>query len=164
MIVHLHHPPGQLRRIARTLKRAFDDLQETDSGWYYIQFDHPAWGRDPADAIDARIPGNVIITSDEPGADADVLVIPVGYIDSFTGEAHLGNGAVLPTIPPEEPDTDEERAGEEPNRRLPAVALFLDGNVAALIGSLHETREARFEMLSFGDAATTAITEWLTGI
>jgi hypothetical protein len=49
---------------------------------------------------------------------------------------------------------------------MPAVALFEDENSVprALIGSLHGTRESRFELISLGDQVDEAIREWLEEI
>jgi hypothetical protein len=156
----------RLRDIARSLKGGFDDLQATDSGWRYIQFDHPAWGREEATSTAARIPGNVIVSSTEPGDEADALVVVVGYVDSFTGDVHLGNGMVVAGISPEEPGDADHDAGAYPNRRMPAVALYQDEDAMhrALIGSVHGTRESRFELISLGDQVDEAIREWIEEI
>lgn len=152
------------RDVARTLKRGFDDLQETDSGWRYVQFDHPAFGREPADTFAERIPGALLVSSVEPGDDADALVAVVGYVDSFTDEVHLGNGMVVPGVMPKETTHEGYELGEYPNRRMPAVALYDDGGVTALIGSVHETRESRFEPSGLGEHSDAAIREWLEDI
>lgn len=157
-------PAGGLRPVARSLKGGFDDLQETDSGWRYVQLDHPAWGREDAETVAERIPGTLVVASAEPGDEADALVVVVGYVDSFTGDAHLGNGMVVPGISPEEPASGEHSPEDYPNRRMPAVALFEENGPKALIGSVHETRESRFELVSLGDTVDTAIREWLEEI
>jgi hypothetical protein len=158
----LNVPAARLRDMARTLKRGFDDLQETDSGWYYVDFDHPAFGRDPAESTARRIPGNVIAATEEPGAEADALIVAAGYEDSFTGDVHLGNGLVL-SGPTQGRATYSQPAGEGPDRRLPAVALFAEGGRAhALIGTLHETREeATFDTLDLSPQVEEALAEWL---
>jgi hypothetical protein len=154
------------REIARQLKSGFDDLQETDSGWMYVQFDHPAWGREEASSTAARIPGDVIVSSVEPRDEADALVVVVGYVDSFTGDAHLGNGMVVPGSNPKEPGAADHDGGAYPSRRMPAVALFTDEDAkpSALIGSVHGTRESRFELISLGHEVDEAIREWLEEI
>lgn len=164
MLVQVDVPTSRLRDVARALKAGFDDLQEMDSGWFFIDFDHPAWGRDPSASIEERIPGNVIVSGDEPADEADALVVAVGYIDPFTGEVHLGNGMVVPADGREEPVRDDDLGDEFEDRRLPAVALFVDGGVRAMIGSLHHTRESRFESASTGTVADSAIAEWLEEI
>jgi hypothetical protein len=151
----------RLRNIARGLKAGFDDLQETDSGWRFVQFNHPAWGRDAGASRAERIPGVLIVSSDEPGPDVDALVVVVGYVDSFTGDVHLGNGMVVPASATADTADDEPDADEYPNRRLAAVALFDDNGPQALIGSVHETRESRFELVSLGHDVDTAIQEWI---
>ena len=154
-------PAGRMRDLARALKRGFDDLQEADSGWFVVDFDHPAFGRDPAESIVDRIPGNVIDTTDEPGDEADALVVAVGYEDSFTGDVHLGNGMVVAGATQGRP-TDHDEAGEYPDRCLPAVALFEeDGRGRALIGTLRQTREAVFDTQDLSAQAEQAIKEWL---
>lgn len=152
------------RDVARRLKSGFDDLQETDSGWRFVQFDHPAWGREAAGSIAERIPGTLVVASAEPGDEADALVVVAGYVDSFTGDVHLGNGMVVPGLAPDEAMADEDAPEDYPNRRMPAVALFDDGGPQALIGSVHDTRESRFELVSLGDAVDGAIREWLEEI
>ena len=155
-------PAARLRDVARALKRGFDDLQEADSGWYYIDFDHPAFGRDAADSTARRIPGNLIVATEEPGAEADALVVAAGYEDSFTGDVHLGNGMVVPGAT-QGRATDSRPAGEDPDRRLPAVALFAEeGRAHTLIGTLHETREeATFDTLDLSPQVEEAVAEWL---
>jgi hypothetical protein len=154
-------PPARLRDVARALKQGFDDLQEADSGWYYVDFDHPAFGRDPAESTARRIPGDVLSATDEPDNEADALVVAVGYEDSFTGDVHLGNGMVVPGAT-QGRATYSQRSGDDPDRRLPAVALFAaEGGVHALIGTLHERREATFDTLDLSPQVEQAILEWL---
>ncbi len=165
MTVNLGVPGNRLRDVARTLKQGFDDLQETDSGWWAINFEHPVWGRDPAESVAERIPGNLVASSEEPGPEADALVVVVGYVDSFTGDAHLGNGMVVPSTPAEEdPERRDDEDSRYPDRRLPAVALFDDGGLKALIGSVHHTGESVFETVSLGPTVDQAIGEWLEEI
>jgi len=161
MAQDLSIPAARLRDVARVLKRGFDDLQETNSGWHYIDFDHPAFGRDPAESTARRIAGTVIATTDEPSEEADALVVVLGYEDSFTGDVHLGNGMVVPGATQGRP-TSSEPAGAYPDGRLPAVALFEEGGrVHALIGTLHGTREASFDALDLSPQVEQAIAEWL---
>ena len=157
----LNIPTGRLGDVTRSLKRGFDDLQETDSGWYFVDFDHPAFGRDAAESTARRIPGNVIAATEEPGAEADAIVVAVGYEDPFTGDVHLGNGMVVPGAS-QGRATSSQPAGEDPDRRLAAVALFAEGGgVHALIGTLHETREATFDTLDLSPQVEAAVAEWL---
>ena len=164
MPVELGVPGDRLRDIARALKRGFDDLQETDSGWRFVQFDHPVWGRQPARSKAERIPGNLVVSADEPAAEVDAIVVVVGFVDSFTGDVHLGNGMVVPGPGGEEPEADDDVAGGHPGERLPAVALFDEHGLQALIGSIHETVESRFEPAGVGPVAETAIVAWLQAV
>ena len=161
MPIKLEGAAGQRRDLARRLKAAFDDLQEADSGWYYVDLDHPAWGRDAAGPMEARIPGVLVIDGDEPGNEADALVVAVGFIDDFTGEAKLGNGMVLPGLDAGALPRNDDR-NDYPSQRLPAVALYEEhGSAWALIGTIHQTRESRFEAGGLTHEAAAAITEWL---
>ncbi len=161
-VVDLGISGDRLRDVARTLKQGFDDLQETDSGWWAINFEHPVWGREPAASAAERVPGNIVASSDEPGPEADVLIVVVGYADSFTGEVHLGNGMVVASTPAEEdPEREDDEDSRYPDRWLPAVALFEEGGVKALIGSVHHTDESAFETVSLGPEVDGAIREWL---
>lgn len=162
--IELGVPGSKLREIARALKAGFDDLQETDSGWRWIEFGHPAWGREAAGSLAERIPGPILTGTDEPPEEADALVLAVGFVDSFTGEVHLGDGMVVGDEGHDEPaadDDDEDSADPGMNRRLAAVALWDEGGVRALLGSIHETREVRFETVSLGSAVDGAMREWL---
>ena len=166
MLLELNVPAGRLREVARRLKRAVDEFQDVDSGWRYVDFDHPAWGREPADSVAERIPGNVIAVTDEPGSEADVLIVVLGYVDSFTGDVRLGNdivveGAGARTEEDQREDDDEVFADEYPNSRLPALALFEEDGAKALLGWVHETREGRFETGTITPELETAVTEWL---
>jgi len=164
MLTQIALSTGGLRPIARSLKAGFDDLQEADSGWWYVRFDHPAWGREDAASVAERIPGTLVVSSTEPGDDADALVVVVGYVDSFTDEVHLGNGMVVPATSPEERASEEDASEDYPNRRMPAVALFEENGLQALIGSVRETREPRFELVSLGETVDAAIREWLEDV
>jgi hypothetical protein len=163
MLIELDAPGSRLREIACALKSGFDDLQETDSGWRWVQFRHPVWGRDAAGSTAERIPGQVFVGTDEPGDEADALVVAVGFVDSFTGEVHLGDGMVVGPEGRADPVRDEDIRSADPgmNRRLAAVALWDEGGVRALTGSVHGTREERFEVVSLGTAVDEAIREWL---
>jgi hypothetical protein len=164
MTVELNLPATRLRDVARALKAGLDDLQEADAGWFYVDFDHPAFGRDAGGAIAQRIPGEVIAASEEPGDEADALVVAVGYEDSFTGDVHLGNGMVVPGAS-QGRATPSEPAGEFPDGRLPAVALFAEGGrLHALIGTLHQTRESVFDTADLSPQTEQAIGEWLEEI
>jgi hypothetical protein len=74
-----------------------------------------------------------------------------GYPDPFTGDVRLANESTV--LAQEAFDLDRPRQdgeddddGPYPNRLLPAVALFGEGDrLFALIGAVHETREACFE-------------------
>jgi hypothetical protein len=151
---------AQMRDVARLLKAGFDDLQEADSGWWYVDLDHPAFGRDPAESLARRVAGLVIPTTEEPGAEADALVVPVGYEDSFTGDVHLGNGMIVNGSTGGRP-TASTRAGEYQTRRLAAVALFNEGGLCAIIGTLEEGEEAQFHAPDLSPTVEQAIREWL---
>jgi hypothetical protein len=160
MALDLGVPGDHLRDVARALKAGFDDLQEADSGWWYVDLDHPAFGREPAESLARRVAGTLIPTTDEPGAEADALVVPVGYADSCTGDVHLGNGMVVPGATGGRP-TLSTRSGEDPGRRLAAVALFDDGGLRAIIGTLDEEEEAQFGATDLSPTVEQAIREWL---
>ena len=162
--IELGVPGTKLREIARALKAGFDDLQGADSGWRWIEFNHPAWGRGPAGSLAERIPGPILIGTDEPGEEADALVLAVGYVDSFTGDVHLGDGMVVGSEGRDDPaadDDDADSADPGMNRRLAAVALWDEAGVRALLGSIHKTRGIRFETFSLGSTVDQAMLEWL---
>ena len=162
MLVDLGVPAARRKALARRLKQAFDDLQETDSGWRYIDFDHLAWGRDAAETTAERIPGTVIIASDEPGDEADALVVVVGYADPFTGDVRLPDGSIVLAEDSFHHDHDEGTAGDDPSRLLPAVALFEeDGRLRALVGTVESTEEALFETTRIHDELATSIGNWV---
>jgi hypothetical protein len=51
MLVDLKASARRRDQLAQLLKARFDDIQEADSGWRYVDFDHPAFGREEASHI-----------------------------------------------------------------------------------------------------------------
>lgn len=162
MQITLALPAGLLPEMARRLKEAFDRQQETDSGWGYVAFDHPAFGRGLTPTIAECIPGNILMQTGEPKK-ADALVIACGIIDPYTGDVLLADGDAVEGSANPAPPPDEEDQGGEPAERLPAVALWAeDGRVHALTGTLHLTQESRFELTGVGPDLDQALRDRLT--
>lgn len=162
MQITLELSAERLHDLARRLKKAFDRQQDADSGWRYVAFNHPAFGRGLAATVAERIPGNIIVESDEPGAGADALVVPCGIIDPYTRDVLLADGDAVDGRTNPEPPRDDDDPGAEPDDRLPAVALWTEaGRVQALLGTIHSTREHRFELEGVGANLASALTDRL---
>src|SRR5262249_4143473 len=148
-LVELKAPTSARMAVARRIKEAFDALEFVDSGWWHVDVNHPAFGRDGGGATLAeRIPGDVIPSTAEPPAGAEAVIVAVGFEDPSTGEVHTGNLLTSAAAPESQRNPrDEDSSVDSPDERLPALALFVqDGKLMALIGTIHNAEEARFEL------------------
>ncbi|MFN8556628.1 MAG: hypothetical protein U0531_04515 [Dehalococcoidia bacterium] len=151
-------PADRWREVARRLKHDFDALQAVDSGWRAIDVQHPAWGRDvagDAPVID-HLAGPLIVTTAEPGDEAEAVVVVVGFTDPYTGDIWLGNDFTV---------RSEAAGGAEPDdRRLPAVAFVRHGGAArAVLGMVEEGEEPRFSP-GAPPAVAAPVREWIEDI
>jgi|SRR5579883_911979 len=161
MVIELNAPAAARGEVARRMKAAFDALEYVDSGWWYVDFKHPAFGREPRDRVAERVPGPVLAATEEPPADADVVIVAVGFEDPYTGDVHLGNNFTVSGVAETRRNPPDEDAGDGPSDRLPALALFDEaGRLHGLVGTIHATRETTFETAGVWPELVRAIAEW----
>lgn len=141
MVERLSPPPTQVRTIASTLKQAVDTAHDetVDTGYWYVDPEHPVLGRPAAGTVVERVPGPVVQTTELPEDRLLAVIVQVGYVDRMTGDVRLGSGETLERGEGEPllPESDGEVAGDpQADPPEPAVALFAHENRAAALPGL----------------------------
>lgn len=141
MVERLSPPPTQVRALAAALKQAVDEAhnETVDTGYWYVDPEHPVAGRQAGDPMPERVPGPVIQATELPAEPVLAVIVQAGFVDRMTGDVRLGSGERLERIEVGTlvPDHDGEVAGDpQADPPQPAVALFAHENRAAVLPGL----------------------------
>lgn len=135
MQFQLDVPAERRVAVARALKEAYDpwDASQTME-WGALEV-----GGGGAHAVVQRLlteggRAPVQFPGGDPTPEAAVIVVPVGYVDEYTGDAQLASGTVVEAGPDAGQDEQHLQFWSE---ALPAVALYAEeGRVGAVVGRI----------------------------